>query len=257
VREFFEIFKYKFLIGELVKRDIKIRYRRSVLGMLWSVLNPLCFISITYIVFNTLFKSSIKNFPLYVMAGQLIFSFYTEASNSAMSSIIGNAGLIKKVYIPKEVFPVSRVISSFVNTIFSLIALVIVILVTRADVYWTYVFIPLPFIFIFIFSIGVGMILASIAVFFRDTIYLYGVFITMLSYLSAIFYPVEILPERIKLYFGFNPIFRFIDYFRQVVLYGNVPTLRNTMICLMISVVTLLIGILVFRKKENDFILYI
>ncbi|MCQ9628123.1 ABC transporter permease [Cetobacterium somerae] len=255
--EFLEVFKYKYLLSELVKRDIKIKYRRSVLGMFWSVLNPLFFIAITYVVFSTIFKSSIKNFPLYAMTGQLIFSFYVESTSMAMSSIIGNGSLIKKVYIPKYVFPLSRVLSSFVNTGFSLIALLIVIVVTRADLYWTYVLIPIPFIFIFIFSMGVSFILASLAVFFRDMIHLYTVFTTMLMYLTAIYYPIEIIPQNLQKYFLLNPVYRFISYFREIILYGRVPSLIETVICLGISIATLIIGIYVFEKKENEFILFV
>lgn len=255
--EFLQIFKYKYLISELVKRDIKIKYRRSVLGMLWSVLNPLFFIGITYIVFSTLFKSSIKNFPLYAMTGQLLFSFFVESTTMAMTSIIGNGSLIKKVYIPKQVFPVARVLSSFVNTGFSLIAFIIVIFITRADIYWTYLLIPIPFVFIFIFSIGISLILSSLAVFFRDMIHLYGVFTTMLMYLTAIYYPIEIIPEKIRGIIALNPIYQFIRIFRSLVLEGEIPSLENFSFCAGIALVSLLAGIYIFKKRENEFILYV
>lgn len=255
--EFLEIFKYKYLMSELVKRDIKIKYRRSVLGMFWSVLNPLFFIAITFVVFSTIFKSSIKNFPLYAMTGQLIFAFYVESTSMAMTSIIGNGNLIKKVYIPKCVFPVSRVLSSLANTGFSLIALLIVVVVTRAEIYWTYILMPIPFLFVFIFSVGVSLILSSLAVFFRDMLHLYTVFTTMLMYLTAIYYPLEIIPQDIRGYFEFNPIYKFIKYFRMILLEGRVPSIQETLSCLLISIVALLIGIYVFQKKENEFILYV
>lgn len=255
--EFFKIFSYKYLLSELVKRDIKIKYRRSVLGMFWSVLNPLFFIGITYVVFSTIFKSSIKNFPLYAMTGQLIFSFFVESTSMAMTSIIGNGSLIKKVYIPKYIFPISRVLSSFVNTGFSLIALLIVIIITKADIYWTYILMPIPFIFIFIFSLGISLILSSLAVFFRDMIHLYTVFTTMMMYLTAIYYPLEIIPENIRGYFEYNPIYKFIKYFREILLYGQIPSLLDTLTCFSISILTLIIGIYIFQKKENEFILYV
>ena len=255
--EFLQILKYKYLLSELVKRDIKIKYRRSILGMFWSVLNPLFFIAITYVVFSTIFKSSIKNFPLYAMTGQLIYSFFVESTTVAMTSIIGNGSLIKKVYIPKYVFPLSRVLSSFVNTGFSLIALLIVIIITRAEIYWTYILIPIPFIFIFIFSVGVSLILSSLAVFFRDIIHLYSVFTTMLAYLTAIYYPITIIPINLQKYFLINPIYRFINYFREIIVYGRVPSVSETLLCFFISLVTLIIGIYVFERKENEFILFV
>ena len=255
--EFLEVLKYRYLLSELIKRDIKIKYRRSILGMFWSVLNPLFFIAITYVVFSTIFKSSIKNFPLYAMAGQLIYSFFVESTTAAMISIIGNGSLIKKVYIPKYVFPLSKVLSSFVNTGFSLIALLIVIIITRAEIYWTYILIPIPFVFVFIFSVGVSLILSSLAVFFRDIIHLYSVFTTMLAYLTVIYYPITIIPSNLQKYFFINPIYRFIKYFREIILYGRVPNISETLVCFLISIITLILGIYIFQKKENEFILFV
>ena len=169
---------YKNLLKELVRRDVKTKYRRSVLGMLWSVLNPLGMMIIMSIVFSHVFRSNIVNFPVYLMCGQIMFNFYNEASTVAMSSILGNAALIKKVYVPKYLFPVSKVCSCFVNLVTSFIALVIVIVATGTKLSWTALLVFIPVIYVFVFSLGMGLMLSALVVTFRDLQHLYGVLIT-------------------------------------------------------------------------------
>lgn len=251
------IIKYNFLITQLVLRDIKIRYRRSILGILWSILNPLFFTLIVYIVFSSIFKSDIKNFALYVMIGQVIFSFFVESSMSAMDAIVSNGALIKKVYIPKYIFPIARVISSFINMCFSLLALLLVIFITGAKFYISYTFLPLLFLYLFIFCIGIGLILASINVFFRDTRHLYTILITALSYISAIYYPISIIPKNYRDVLSLNPIYKFIEFGRELIINGNFPTFKSNLICFIIAIIFLLVGIFVFKRSENKFIFYI
>ena len=169
------IFKYKDLLFELVLRDIKIKYKKSILGVLWSVLNPLLMMIVLTIVFSEIFKSSINNFPLYLITGQVIFNFFSEATNMSMVSILGNGSLIKKVYIPKYIFPLSKTVFGLVNLIFSLIAVIIVFLFTKQSIGIATIFIPISLFYTFLFSFGIGLILASTAVFFRDMLHLYGV----------------------------------------------------------------------------------
>ena len=137
------LIKYQWLLRELVARDLKIKYRRSVLGYLWSILNPLLMMIVLTVVFSNMFRFDIENYPVYLLSGQILFTFFAEATNMAMSSILAGASLIKKVYLPKYIFPVSRVISSFTTMVFSLIALVIVMLFTKADFYITLIILPL------------------------------------------------------------------------------------------------------------------
>ena len=182
-------------LRELIVRDLKIKYRRSVLGYLWSILNPLMLMGVLTIVFSTMFRFDIPNYPVYLLTGQLLFGFFSESTNMAMSSILGGSSLIKKVYLPKYIFPVSRVLSSFTTMLFSFVALLIVMLVTSADFYVTTILLPVVLLYLLVFSIGVSLILSVMVVFFRDIQYLYGVLLTALNYLTPIFYPASMLPQ--------------------------------------------------------------
>lgn len=251
------LIKYQWLLKELVARDLKIKYRKSVLGYLWSILNPLLMMTILTLVFSNMFRFDIENYPVYLLTGQLMFTFFSESTNMAMNSILSGAALIKKVYLPKYIFPISRVISSFTTMIFSLFALLIVMLVTDSEFHITIIILPLVLIYVFIFSIGISLILSTIIVFFRDTQYLYGVLLTALNYLTPIFYPVNILPDWLKEIMVFNPMYNFIEMFRNIMIYGRWPEVTEHCICILFAVGTLMLGIYIFKKKQNNFILYI
>lgn len=249
--------KYKDLLFELVLRDIKVKYKRSVLGFTWSILNPLLMMIVMSIVFSTIFRTDIPNFPMYLITGQVIFSFFSEATNMAMVSIIQNGELMKKVYIPKYMFPLSKIIFSFSNMIFSLVAVVIVAIVTKLPLKFEMLLFPIPLIYVFIFSLGIGLILASYAVFFRDLLHLYSIVLLVWTYLTPIFYPIKILPENIKNWISYNPIYMYISYFRDIILDGKIPSLQFNLISIFVSLTSLIIGMWVFNKKEDNFIFYI
>lgn len=252
-----EFFKYKNLIDELVNRDIKKKYRRSILGILWSMLNPLLMMLITAMVFSNLFRFEIKNFALYLLTGQIIFTFYAESTNFAMGSILENGHLIKKVYVPKYLFPLSRVVSSAVNLLFTLPAMLAIILVTGQMISFKIVFCIIPLVLLFIFCLGMGLFLSALAVYFRDMFHLYGVALTVLNYATPIFYPENIIPAKYQWIIYCNPIYYYLKMFREVVYSNQIPDINLIIICLLISVIALIIGIYFFNKKQNDFILYI
>lgn len=252
-----EFFKYKNLIDELVNRDIKKKYRRSILGILWSMLNPLLMMLITAMVFSNLFRFEIKNFALYLLTGQIIFTFYAESTNFAMGSILENGHLIKKVYVPKYLFPLSRVVSSAVNLLFTLPAMLAIILVTGQMISFKIVFCIIPLVLLFIFCLGMGLFLSALAVYFRDMFHLYGVALTVLNYATQIFYPENIIPAKYQWIIYCNPIYYYLKMFREVVYSNQIPDINLIIICLLISVIALIIGIYFFNKKQNDFILYI
>ena len=249
--------RYKHLLRLLVKRDFISRYRKSVLGVLWSLLNPLLTMLVMTLVFSYIFRFQIENFPVYLLSGQIIFGFFNESTTQAMNSVISNEGIIKKVYVPKYVFPVARVLSSLVNLLFSLIAFLLVFIITRAPFHWTILLLPIPIIYTFVFSCGVAMLLSSLAVFFRDLQYLYGVFLTLLMYLTPLFYPVEILPEALLPFMGFNPIYHFIDYVRCVALYGTIPDLWSNIVCIGFALAALCCGVYVFMTQQEKYILHL
>lgn len=253
-----ELFRhYRSLINELIVRDLKVKYRRSFLGYIWSLLNPLLMMAIMTVVFSYMFRFDILNFPLYLICGQTLWNFFNESTNMSMYSVLQNAALIKKVYIPKFIFPISRVLSSFVTMSFSLAAIILVMLLTKAPFHWTILLIPIPLFLLLLFSIGVGMVLSSLSVYFRDITHLYSVVTLAWMYLTPIFYPVTALPAEVAALIYANPMYYYITFFREVVMYGTVPNAPVWLWSISCSLVALFAGWVIFRKLQRDFILYI
>ncbi len=249
--------KYRYLLLDLVSRELKTKYRRSVLGILWSVLNPLLMMLVLTAVFSNIFRYQIEDFPVYYLTGYILFNFVSEATNFSMTSILGAAGLIKKVYIPKIIFPLEKCIFALVNLLFSLIAAVIVFMIMGVDPSWTMLLFFVPIIYLFIFNFGFGLILATLNTFFRDVGYLYGVLLTVWMYLTPIIYPASVLPSWMQSIVRVNPLYHYVEYFRAVTLYGTLPSLSDNLICIAYAVIFLLLGIGVFRKCQNKFIFYV
>jgi ABC-type polysaccharide/polyol phosphate export permease len=249
--------KFQPLLVELVARDIKIKYRRSVLGVLWTLLNPLCMMVILSIVFSNLFKFDIENFPLYVLSGQVVFNFFNDSTTSAMSSIIGSASLIKKVYVPKYLFVISRVLSSFINLMASFTALILVMIATRVELKWSVVLSVIPLMILVIFSLGVGLLLSALAVKFRDVIHLYSVFTTGLMYLMPVIYPMSMLPDKIKTIVLMNPLTNMLQMFRDSMLNGKGISFTSFLTGSTEALVMLIIGLYIFYKCQDEFILEI
>lgn len=249
--------KYKCLLKELVGRDFKLKYRRSFLGYAWSLLNPLCTMLVMTAIFSNFFRFSIENYPIYFLLGQLMFGFFSESTSSALTSVFDNAELMRKVYVPKYLFPVAKVSFSFVNMLCSLGAVAIVMIIERVWVSKTIILLPVLFFYAYGISLGVGLILASVAVYFRDLIHLYSVFLTAIMYLTAIFYPVEILPNWVFKMIQFNPVYHLVVYFREIVLYGTWPTLQQNVVCIAFAGFFMITGLVVFKKNQKNFMLYV
>jgi lipopolysaccharide transport system permease protein len=253
-----DFFRYKHLFFQLVSRDIKLRYRRSLLGYFWSVLNPLMIMVIMTIVFSTMFVSGIKNFPVYLLVGQLLFSFMMSSTTHAMGSVIANAALLKKISVPKYIFTLAAVSSEFVTMIFSLGALVIVMLVTDIRFSWYLILIVIPIIELYVFCIGLGLFLAQATVFFRDIQYIWTVLCTAWMYLTPIFYPIELLPGWLRnVITNFNPLYYYIAIFRDFALNENPVWIYNAAYGAVAALLMLFIGLLTFSRTKNKFILYI
>lgn len=250
--------QYKDLLNQLVKRDLKLKYRRSVLGYVWSILNPLLVMCIMSLVFSTMFSKGIENFPVYLITGRTIFEFMTTSTNASMRSIIGNSALLKKCYVPKYIFVLAKVTSSAVDFVFSLGALVIVMIFTRAKVTPYILFSPLVIIQLFLFCCGLGFFLASLNVFFRDVQYIYKAITTAWMYLTPIFYPIERLKGNLRLFVkACNPMYYYVAQFRDLVYSGQFPGPRIFWGGWIIGIVVFVIGIVVFKKSQDKFILYI
>lgn len=249
--------KNLFILKTLVGKDFKVKYRRSVLGVVWSVLNPLLMMIVMSAVFSYMFRFNIENFPLYLILGQIMFNLMSDATSGAMQSIIGAASLIQKIRIEKMVFPLEKVIFSLVNFLFSAIAAVAVMIYFRIMPTWDILFLPLCIVYVVAFSAGLGLILSSLAVFFRDVIHLWSVVLTAWTYATPLFYPLELLPDTLQFLIQFNPMYQYITYFRDIMMYGITPTLEQNLICIAMAAISLALGILVFRKTEHKFILYV
>lgn len=249
--------RYGFLVQQLVSRDFKNKYKRSVLGMLWSFLNPLLTTLVQYVVFSSIFKTNTENFVVYLLTGTIFFNFFSEASNMAMSSIVSNSSLITKVYVPKYIYPLSRILSSGVNFAISMIPWILVILVTGVRITPAILLVIFPIICTMVLAMGMGLLLSAIMVFFRDTQFLYGVVLTILMYLTPIFYPVTIIPEQYRWLFLLNPISNNIVFARSCILDGIFPGMPMALLCLGYSLAILVLGSWVFKRTQDRFILHI
>lgn len=249
--------KYRYLLHNLIERDMKVKYRRSILGMAWSVLNPLLMTLVLTAVFSNVFKFDIPNFPLYYLTGSVVFTFFSDATNTAMGAIVYNGYLIKKVYVPKYIFPLEKVLFAFINALFSLLTVFIVMLFSPIELNATLLLLPIPLVLVLVFSIGIGLLLSAASVFFRDIFHLYSVMLTALMYMTPIFYPINIIPENLKWLIEINPLYYYVDYIRQVALYGIIPDLNTHLICIAYAVGAMIIGALFFKKKQTQFILHV
>ncbi|WP_195980081.1 ABC transporter permease [Clostridium butyricum] len=247
--------KYKFLLQQLVQRDFKTKYKRSMLGVLWSFLNPLLTMIVQYVVFSTIFKSDIENFPVYLLTGVVIFNFFTESCGMGLMSIVGNSSLITKVYMPKYIYPVSRVFSSVINLLLSLIPLLIVMIITKTQFKISILLVVFGVFCTIIFCIGMSLLLSSMMVFFRDTQFLWNVVSLLWMYATPLFYPESIIPNKFALVLDLNPMYHYIKFIRTCILNGVSPEPKEYLICIIFSLLMLIFGSLVFRKSQDKFVL--
>ena len=241
----------KFLLRQLVKKDLTSKYKDSFLGILWSFFNPLLIMLVFTAIFSMLFGKNIENFPVYFLSGRLIYDFYNAATKGAMRSMKSNAGLLKKIYVPKYMFTVSAVCYEFINFLISFVILFGVMLITGAQFHITTIFAIIPIVLLVILIFGAGLILAVCNTYFSDVGYLYNVFTLILMYASALFYPIEIVPAKVQMIFTLNPVYCAITAFRESVVYGIIPNIY-TLAYLTVFAFTLLgIGVLLFSIYEK------
>ena len=249
--------KYRFLIRQLVERDFKKKYARSVLGMFWSFLNPLLMMIVQYFVFSTIFKSDISNYPAYLIIGMVMYSFFSEACGMTLLSVLENASLITKVYMPKYIYPLTKTMSSVVNFGISLFPMFLVCIFTGVDFKKSIVLSLFFYFCLIIFSLGLGMLLSVSMVFFRDTQFLWGVISMMWMYATPIFYPESIIPDDLKFILAINPLALFVKNVRLCILDGISPEPMVYIQCILIAFCMLIIGGVVFYKKQDQIVLYL
>lgn len=251
------LIRYKDLFIELIKKDIKLKYRHSYIGVLWSMLNPLLMMVVLTIVFEALFRRQIEHFPVYVLTGRVLYAFFAEATNAALDSIHANAQLIRKVYVPKYLFPTARVVSAFITNMAAFVPLILVMIVLGMDFSPYNLLVIVPLLLLLIISVGVGLVLATVAVFFRDMKHLYSVLLTILMYMTPIFYPESIVPERYLPIMELNPLFPVVRMVRDTLMHNTLPGAGDLLVASGYAVLYLIVGLVVFYWKQNRFIHYV
>lgn len=258
MKKYFDNFRqYQFLLSELVKKGIKLKYRRSYLGILWSMLEPLLTMIVLTIVFGTLYGNTDRTFPVYILSGRLLYSFYSSATKTTLKSIRSNSAMIKKVYVPKYLYPLSSVLYNYIIFLISMIVLAVVAAVLGVEPTLYLLQAPVALIILFFLSYGSGMFLATIGVFFRDVEYLWSVGLMLIMYTCAIFYyPSKLLKSGWAWILKFNPLYCIIQIFRSAI-FGKPMYPPYVLYAVGFSVMITIVGVICFRKKQDQFILYI
>ncbi len=258
--------KYSFLMQQLISRDFKVKYKRSILGVLWSILQPVLMMTVMAIVFSQMFKFKVEgvNYLVYLMTGLIMFNYFSEATSNAMTSVVYNFTLINKIYIPKYIFPIAKCLFVGINFLLTLIPWFAIILLSyiglgeyACPINLWYILIPYILLCFFMFTLGIGLIVSCVSVFLRDMFYIYSIILTIWNYLTPIFYSLEILPPTLQTIFKYNPLYLFITGVRSIVLYGQRPSFVQLGSMFIVGLITMIIGLFVFKKKQDKFIYYV
>ena len=254
---FTSIKEYQFLFEELVKRDFKKKYKRTILGMLWSILSPLMMLVILALIFGNFFSHNTEHYIIYLFTGQIVFNYYVESTIEGMNSLSSNAHIFSKINIPKYLFLLSKNISSFINFFLILIIYFIFLIIDDISFNWSFILLFYPITCLILMNIGIGLILSALFIFFKDIEYIYRLFTQIVMYGSAIFYNTDILPPYIQNLFLLNPLYVCIKYIRTVVIQNTIPDIFIHLLLLIYSVILLTVGILIYKKYNYKFIYYI
>ena len=249
--------KNSFLFQELVHRDFTKKYKRTVLGIAWSVLSPLLSLLVMNLIFGTLLGSEIEHYTIYLFSGQLIFSFFSDSTTEGMTSLLNNADIFTKVNVPKYLFLFSKNVSSLINFGITLAVYFLFVLANGVPITWKFLLLAYPILCLVIFNLCVGLILSALYVFFRDIQYLYSIFTMLLMYMSAIFYSIDTFPQIGKNLFLLNPIYVYIRYFRKIVLEQTIPTIWFHLIAIGYALIVFAIGSWIYKKKNHSFLYYV
>lgn len=252
-----KIKKNQFLFEELVKRDFKKRYAGTTLGMAWSLLNPLLQLLIMRLVFTHFFGRNVAHYTTYLFSGMVVFNYFNESTKEGMTSLVDNAGIFTKINVPKYLFLFAKNIQSLINFLLILAVYFLFCALDHVTFTWRFLLLLYPIICLVVFNIGVGLILSAAYIFFRDLRYFWGLFVQLLHYVSAIFYQIDSFPEQTQKFFFVNPVYPYIHYFRKIVLYGEIPSLGCHMLIFTEALAAMIIGILIYRKYNMEFLYYV
>jgi ABC-2 type transport system permease protein len=249
--------KHQFLFEELVKRDFKKKYKRTVLGMLWSILSPLLMLLVMVLVFTQFFGRHTPHYTIYIFAGNLVFWFFRESTDGGMTSLLGNAGIFSKINVPKYFFLFSRNVSSLINFGLTLLIFFVFVAIDGIPFTWKFIFLVYPIVCLVIFNLGCGLVLSALYVFFRDIQYLWSVFTLLLMYMSAIFYKIEGYSQVVQNLFLCNPIYLYIRYFRKIVIEGTIPTVWFHLLGAFYALIMFGLGYWIYKKYNHRFLYYV
>jgi lipopolysaccharide transport system permease protein len=249
--------KYRFLLVELIKKNLFVKYKGSSLGILWSFLNPILHTLILVLVFGFLFNDAMPFFAIYVLIGRLMYDFFSGGTTQAMNSIRAGSNIMKKVYVPKYIYVLSAIISELITLLMCMTLLVVLMILLGCPFNIVNLYLFVPIVLLFIFSIGCGMILAPAYVYFRDVKYLYGVFTHLLMYGCAIFFPITFIPTQYQFVFYLNPVYVAISGFREVIIYGTIQPLDQIIFLGACALAVVVVGVIIFYKTQDEFILKI
>src|SRR5579859_4429290 len=248
-----ELFAWRNALVELVSRDLKVRYRRSMLGQVWSMLNPLLTMAVTAIVFSTFFRFAINYFPVYVLSAQLVWGFFSQATVAGTTSVLGSSGLARRLYLPPALFPLATICSAAINLLLSLVPLFLIVLVTGRGFSWALLFLPVSLALTFLFTFGLALILSAASVFFHDTVHTIQVLLAAWMYLTPIFYPIEIIPPEWNMIIHLNPVYHLVTIFRTPIYAGTLPDPVNIAAATAYAVGTAAFGWWYFERSRNAF----
>jgi ABC-2 type transport system permease protein len=248
------IIKYRYLIVQLVRRDILTRYKRSALGVAWTMLNPLGTMLILTIVFSQAFGGSQQGYAAYVLSGLIAWNFFAQSTNAATLHLVWGGSLLKKIYIPRTSFALSATGTGLINLLLSLIPLVLVMLIIQVPIRWTIIFLPVPILFLAMFALGIGLLISTMAIYYADIAEMYQILLTAWMYLSPVIYSPEILPEAVRFWITrLNPMFYLIELFRMPIYYGKIPDINLLLISAAIAIITMFGGWMFFTSKSDEF----
>jgi len=248
-----EAWRYRDLIFFLVRRDLTARYKRSVLGIAWTMLNPLGMMIVLSIVFSQIFRITIENYPAYVLSGLIAWNFFSQTSSSAIYALVWGGDLLQRIYIPRSIFAISSIGTGFINLVLSLVPLLLVMVVIGSPLHITILLAPVAMLLLALFSLGIGLLISTIGIFFFDVVEMYAILLMAWMYLTPIIYTLDLLPQNIQRWLQFNPMVHLVELFRSLVFYGKIPTLENWLISAGFAMGTFLLGWLVFTSKSDEF----
>ncbi|HXT52498.1 MAG TPA: ABC transporter permease [Thermoanaerobaculia bacterium] len=251
------LFAYRDLVATLVVRELTVRYKRSTIGFVWTMLQPMLTMVVLHVVFSTMFRFQLANYPVYVLAGVLFWNFFSQSIISSMNSLRGNAGLLKKLPVPQAVFPLATVAAGVVNLLLAMIPLFIVLVLTGHPLTPSLLFLPVSIAIATLFTLGAGLLLSPLAVFFYDVVEVVGVLMMLAMYATPIFYPMSIVPDRFRWFVRYNPVRSILEVFRDPIFYSKVPPLPHLIVATSVAIIVFLLGVWSFRRSTDRIPFYV